>query len=174
MEQIRQAKKGDATLIAMLGRTTFNEAFGHLFHSHDELKTYLSATFSIEKIENSLEKENNVYWIAFVDRLPVGYAKLKLRSPSNFIRSTNISQLQKIYVLKDFLSLKIGRHLQDQVFATAVRSGAKDIWLSVWQGNQRAIRFYEKNAFKNVGNHQFTIGTQTFDFMIMSKRLNHG
>lgn len=172
MEQIRLATIKDATSIALLGRVTFTEAFGHLFNDVQDLRNYLNTTFAVEKIEQSIEKENNVYWIAFVDKLPVGYAKLKLKSPSDFVTSGFISQLQKIYVLQDFLSMKIGKHLQYELLKRAKQEGSKHIWLSVYKGNQRAISFYERNNFTPVGKHQFRIGKQTFDFMAMSKALN--
>ncbi|MEM8845605.1 MAG: GNAT family N-acetyltransferase [Bacteroidota bacterium] len=171
MEQIRLAKKEDATYIATLGRITFFEAFGHLFTDRGGLKTYLNTTFSVDKIEKSLEKKNNVYWIAFVDRLPVGYAKLKLNSPSKFIGSERVSQLQKIYVLQDFLSMKIGRRLQDLLLKKAKENSSEYIWLSVYQGNQRAISFYEKNDFRDIGKHEFSIGKDIFNFMNMAKKL---
>jgi len=171
MEQIRTAKKEDAAIIALLGRTTFTEAFGDLFLDPQDLKDYLNTTFAVTKIEESIAKENNVFWIAFVNRLPVGYAKLKLSSPTEFVSSESMSQLQKIYVLHDFLSMKIGRSLQDVLLEKARNFKSKHIWLSVYQGNTRAIAFYEKYGFKTVGTHQFNIGKQTFGFMAMSKQL---
>ena len=74
---------------------------------------YYDWTFSVQKIEDGIEKPNNIFWIAFANRLPVGYAKLKLNSSSEFLESKSVCQLQKIYVLKDFLSMKIGFELQD-------------------------------------------------------------
>ncbi|WP_350285833.1 GNAT family N-acetyltransferase [uncultured Croceitalea sp.] len=170
MKHIRLAKKEDATAIALLGRTTFTETFGDLFNDIEGLRNYLNTTFSVTKIEKSIDKPNNKYWIAFVDRLPVGYAKLKLKSPSEFVNTQKISQLQKIYVLKDFLSMKIGRQLQDVLMNEARKIGAEQIWLSVYQDNQRAIAFYEKNGFEVVGSHKFSIGEDTFDFKAMSKQ----
>jgi hypothetical protein len=38
-----------------------------------------------------------------VDNLPVGYAKLKLHSPTAQFGRPDVAQLQKIYVLQDFL-----------------------------------------------------------------------
>ncbi|NNK26759.1 MAG: hypothetical protein HKP06_00810, partial [Flavobacteriaceae bacterium] len=100
---IRLANSNDAQIIALLGRITFAETFGHFFSDQQDLINYFEATFSVEKIKNSLAKPNNIYWISFVDQLPVGYAKLKLNSGSDFIDSENICQLQKIYVMKNFL-----------------------------------------------------------------------
>ena len=50
-------------------------------------------------------------------------------------------QLQKIYVLKDFLSLKIGFELQNRLITKAKDDGFERIWLSVLESNERAIRF---------------------------------
>ncbi|MEL6916790.1 MAG: GNAT family N-acetyltransferase [Bacteroidota bacterium] len=171
MEQIRLAKKKDATFIALVGRITFMETFGHLFTDKEGLQTYLNKTFAVDKIKKSLEKKNNVYWIAFVDKLPVGYAKLKLKSGCPFINETNIGQLQKIYVLHDFLSMKIGKRLQDLLIQKVMENGREKIWLSVYVGNKRAIAFYEKNGYKIVGRHQFSIGRDSFDFLAMAKAL---
>jgi len=171
MEQIRRATTKDAPFIALLGRVTFTEAFGHLFHDLQGLRDYLNTTFGVEKIEQSIKKGNNAYWIAFVDKLPVGYAKLKLKSPSDFVTSDSISQLQKIYVLRDFLSMKIGKRLQHLLLERAKQHGSEHIWLSVYEGNERAISFYERNGFATVGEHEFRIGKQTFDFKAMSKKL---
>ena len=81
----RLAEKKDAEYIALLARITFTETFGHFFRDRQDLLNYYDSTFSVEKIERSISKSNNIYWISFIDRLPVGYAKLKLNSKSEFI-----------------------------------------------------------------------------------------
>ncbi len=167
--EIRIATPADAPFIALLGRITFTETFEHLFTDRNDLLNYCNSTFSVGKIKRSLEKDNNVFWIAFVEQLPVGYAKLKLNSPSEFVQSKNTSQLQKIYVLKDFLSLKIGLQLQTVLLEKAKEKQSQAIWLSVWEGNKRAIKFYKKNEFQAIGNHTFQIGKEVFSFIAMSK-----
>tara|TARA_R110001583_G_scaffold412_2_gene3832 strand:+ start:75062 stop:75598 length:537 start_codon:yes stop_codon:yes gene_type:complete len=169
--EIRIATKNDAGYIALLGRITFTETFGHLFRNEQDLLNYYNSTFSVDKIENSFSKPNNVYWIAFVDRLAVGYAKLKLNSQSEFISDSNVCQLQKIYVLKNFLSMKIGFELQNLLLKKAKENGFRKIWLSVLNSNERAINFYIKNKFSEIGNHNFQIGKEHFEFIAMSKQL---
>ena len=169
--EIRLAKKEDAPFIAFLGRITFTETFGHFFRDKQDLLDYYNLTFSVEKIENGIEKPNNVFWIAFVNRLPVGYAKLKLNSKSEFMKSKNICQLQKIYVLKDFLSMRIGFELQNLLLKKSKELKFNKIWLSVLNSNERAINFYRKNGFEKIGNHDFQIGKENFEFVAMKKEL---
>lgn len=167
--QIRKAIQNDAQIIALLGRINFNETFGHYFEDRNDLIAYFDRTFSVSKFRNGLSNPNNVFWIATMNELPIGYAKLKLRSPSQFIQDLNASQLQKIYVLKDFLSLKVGWKLQNEMLKTASESGSPTIWLSVLNENSRAIRFYDKNDFRKIGTHDFQIGKEQFHFHVMSK-----
>ncbi|MBT8294650.1 MAG: GNAT family N-acetyltransferase [Eudoraea sp.] len=169
--EIRLANRTDAEYIALLGRVTFQETFGHYFRDKNDLLEYYNRTFSVEKIRSSLEKSDNVYWISLVDDLPVGYAKLKLNSSIDFSTSTNICQLQKIYVLKDFLSMKIGWELQNNLLAAASEKGFEKIWLSVLGSNERAINFYNRSGFEKIGDHDFQIGKEHFKFIVMMKSL---
>ena len=169
--EIRLAKKEDAQFIALLGRITFTETFGHFFRDQKDLIDYYNLTFSVQKIENGIEKPNNIFWIAFVNRLPVGYAKLKLNSKSEFIESNDVCQLQKIYVLKDFLSMRIGFELQASLLKKAKELGFNKVWLSVLNSNERAINFYKKTGFEEIGNHDFQIGKENFEFTAMLKTM---
>ena len=169
--EIRLAKKEDAPSIALLGRTTFTETFGHFFRDQQDLIEYYNLTLSVQKIEAGIEKPNNVFWIAFANRLPVGYAKLKLNSQSEFVESQDVCQLQKIYVLKDFLSMKIGLGLQDALLKRAKELNFDNVWLSVLDSNERAINFYKKAGFEEIGNHDFQIGKENFEFVAMGKQL---
>lgn len=171
MAEIRIAKETDAQFIALLGRMTFTETFNHLFRDKNDLLAYCNRTFSVEKIKSGIKNPNNIFYIALVNELPAGYAKLKLNSKIKFIQSENICQLQKIYVLNDFRSLKIGLKLQNLLIEKAKENKFNEIWLSVYKGNERAISFYKKSGFKNIGAHKFQIGKENFDFIAMSKTL---
>lgn len=170
---VRKATLEDAVYIALLARITFTEAFSHLFHNKQHLLDYYHKAFSVEKIRNSIQKDNNVYFIAFCDELPVGYAKLKKYSPSPFQHEEKISQLEKIYVLNNFISLKIGKQLMEQLLEQVQNLKSTDLWLAVYVDNHRAISFYEKNGFSTAGNHTFSVANQSFDFIILNKAFDY-
>jgi ribosomal protein S18 acetylase RimI-like enzyme len=96
---------------------------------------------------------------------------LKKFSKSAFINSDTVSQLQKIYVLQDFTSKKIGFKLQNEMFEETQRIGNKYIWLSVLKSNERAISFYAKNGFTQIGEHTYNIGKEHFEFFVFKKSL---
>jgi ribosomal protein S18 acetylase RimI-like enzyme len=170
---IRKATEADASFVALLARVTFTETFGTYFRNPQDLLDYYNSTFSVSKFRSSIEKENNVFWIAFVDELPVGYAKMKKYSPSSQIPNVDkVSQLQKIYVLKDFLSMKIGEKLQYEIISECRSIGSHYVWLSVLNSNDRAIGFYKKHGFVAFGDLAFDIGKEHFEYLAMKKELN--
>ena len=132
---------------------------------------YFKRTFSIEKLLHSIKKVHNVFWIALLNNVPVGYAKLKLHSPTPFIKTDLVSQLQKIYISKRYLGHGIGAVLQDQMTLRAQDHSSNHLWLSVLDSNEREIQFYLKNDFTKLGEHTFTIGQGVFDFDVMAKKL---
>lgn len=169
---IKPADSGDAAVISLLGRITFAETFGYLFaRQAGDLRTYLDRTFGVTHIAASLGKAENTYWLALRDGLPVGYAKLKAPSAPPGRDGANASQLQKIYLLREFLGQSLGDGLLEAVVQSAM-SRSDLIWLDVLQENQRATRFYERHGFRITGHDTYTIGAQSFLFHVMARGLS--
>ncbi|MFI5185885.1 MAG: hypothetical protein ACHQF0_04125, partial [Chitinophagales bacterium] len=97
--KIITADSSHADLVASIGRQSFRSAFGNLFNSKDELQEYLDYMYHPDKIAKSIEKENNLFFLAFVENVPVGFAKVKKYSLNEQIESISQMELQKIYVL---------------------------------------------------------------------------
>lgn len=166
--EIKKASNNDAAILALLAQITFKEAFGHVWDK-EVLRNYLKHTFSVNKIKSSIEKINNVFWIAYADELPVGYAKLKIYSPYEQLTDPKPAQLQKIYVLNDYIGNKIGQQLQETLFEQVRAEGVKTLWLAVWDGNDKAIRFYEKHGFKKETTYHYDFESMNFDYEVMIK-----
>ncbi|HEY0679218.1 MAG TPA: GNAT family N-acetyltransferase [Chitinophagaceae bacterium] len=165
--QIIRAKPEHAPLIAFIGRRSFDDTFGHLFESKQELSDYLNYTYSIPKIANSLKKETNVFFLAVAGEQPVGFVKLKRNSLNQDIDSLSQMELQKIYVLQEFHGKGAGEALICVAKKLARDEKACHLWLDTHISNHRGIRFYEKHGFRICGGHYFTIGSQTFDYHLM-------
>ena len=54
----------------------------------------------------------------------------------------------------------------------AVASGARTMWLGVWEHNPRAIAFYRKFAFVEAGSHEFMLGRDRQTDLIMMRPLD--
>ncbi len=170
--QIQNAKPSDAEAISRIGRQSFTDAFGSLFVKQNDLQDYLDYTYAVSKIAGSINKSNNAFFLARENGEPVGFAKAKKHSLNEQIKSFAQMELQKIYVLKDHHGSGAGARLLESVLSLAEQLRPDHVWLDVHIGNHRAIRFYEKNGFGITGKHFFTIGSQQFEYHLMSLTLN--
>lgn len=74
------------------------------------------------------------------------------------------TQLQKIYVLHQFLGQRIGRALLGQVMCEAA-ARVPLVWLAVLEDNERAVGFYRKHGFAVIGTDTYAIGAQRVSIM---------
>ena len=165
--KVIRANSSYAETIASIGRQSFRDAFGNLFNDKAALFEYLEYTYSVDKITKSINKENNVFFIAFVDNVPVGFAKVKKYSLNEQIESIAQMELQKIYVLSYYHGSGAGAALMQAVLELAYQIQPDYLWLDTHSSNTKAMRFYEKNGFIRSGKNYFTIGAQTFEYYVM-------
>lgn len=171
MIKIDDASEADTEVLALLGTITYAESHGHFIDNKKDLMKYNETAFSVSKTRQDINNPNNIFYIIYVNDLPVGYAKLVLNTVNENVVSQNNCQLERIYILNDFIPLEIG-----QQFLTFLEEKAKTLrvdtmWLSVYPKNVRAIRFYEKNAFKKVGASIFLVNGKEYENIVFEKTI---
>ncbi|MBI1781413.1 MAG: GNAT family N-acetyltransferase [Sphingobacteriales bacterium] len=171
--RIIKATVNEANDIATTGRQSFYDAFHSIFIRKDELQKYLDTNYDVFKLRNSIENSNNLFFVAYDDDTPIGFAKLKQQSRHQQIQSAKQIELQKIYVLKEYHGTGISQTLLSKVMDAANELQPDIVWLNVHVGNTKARRFYEKNGFSIVGKHYYIIGTQKFEFDLMTITVGH-
>jgi N-acetylglutamate synthase-like GNAT family acetyltransferase len=166
---IRKAVPADAKFISLLAKINFSEAYGNLFHSKKNLRTYINKVFSVENIKASLKKEENIFWIAFIGDLPIGYAKLKKNSPVPNTNFTNAAELQKVYILKEYAIKSNGEQLKVDFFKEIHQLQIHRVWLKELHTNEKTLNFYRAHNFHKYDSHSFSIEKEDFVFNIMMK-----
>ena len=171
MIEIKTAKESDAEILALLGRITYVESHGHFIEDKTDLLKYLTKSFSVVKTREDIKNANNLFLILYVDELPVGYVKLVLKTTHESVESKNSCRLERIYILADFIPMKLGNEFLNFTEEKAKELQFDTMWLSVYVKNDRAIRFYEKNEFENVGELRFFVNGKGYDDIIFSKKI---
>src|SRR5438045_8405048 len=141
---ILTAKPEDAPAVSHVGRRAFRDAFAHLFNNKNELDEYLEYTYSVDKIAESIQKENNVFLLAMADGIPAGFAKLKKHSLNEQFDSGFQDELQKIYVLNQFHGTRLGSCLREEVLRLVETLEPDCHWQVTKLGNLSPINFKEK------------------------------
>ncbi|HEY0068099.1 MAG TPA: GNAT family N-acetyltransferase [Flavisolibacter sp.] len=166
--KLEPATAEHAEHISLIGRQSFSDAFAHLFLKDEELQDYLDHTYDPARLKESIAKPNNAVFMAFYDNQPAGFVKMKKDSRHRVIPAERQSELQKIYVLKEFHGTGVAQALMNEVADLSRRIATGCLWLDVHVANDKAIRFYEKNGFNKAGRHEFMIGTQLFHYHVMA------
>lgn len=171
MIKIKIATEADIKVLALLGRVTWAESHGHYIEDKKNLLEYLDENFSVSKMKQHINNAKNLFYIMYVDDLPIGYAKLIVDALHESVASQNNCRLERIFILDDFIPLKIGHQLLTFVEERAKELKLDTMWLSVYIKNKRAIRFYERNEFENVGELNFSVNGKEYENIIFSKKI---
>lgn len=154
---IKQATINDLSTLQRIGRQTFAETFSST-NSEENMANYLEEGFSAEKLVKELISEGSQFYFALLNNEAIGYLKLNTGQSQTELRDETAVEIERIYVLSAYHWKKVGQLLYDKAKEVAKRSGAKYVWLGVWEENPRAIRFYEKNGFVAFDKHIFKLG----------------
>jgi diamine N-acetyltransferase len=172
MIKIRLAHTSDAQLIALLGRITFIQSHSQYIKNDKDVKDFCDASFLVSKIKKELANENILFWIILYDELPVGFAKVILHKKNEFIKAKNVCQLDKIYILNDFLGMKLGNTLHSTIINHVKQLKFDAIWLVTYIYNYNAIQFYESREYQKVGAIDFIVAEKGYKNHILMKNLN--
>lgn len=172
MIEIREANSGDATFVALLGRITFNESHSKYIKNKKDVHDFCNASFNVHQIKKELEDKNLLFWIVFYDELPVGFAKVILNIPNEFINNKSVCKLDKIYILDDFSGKKIGSKLHEIIVKKMAVLKFEVIWLVTYILNYKAIQFYESHQYQKVGFIDFKVAEIGYKNHILAKNLS--
>jgi GNAT superfamily N-acetyltransferase len=82
-----------------------------------------------------------------------------------------LDTLQQIYVLTPWHGRGVAERLMRWALANARADGAPEIYLTVFDHNARAKRFYSRHGFIEVGHCTFTLGDIVDDDRVWRKML---
>jgi ribosomal protein S18 acetylase RimI-like enzyme len=169
---INKAKETDTEVLALLGNITYTESHGHFIDNKNDLMKYNENAFSISKTKKDIKDPKNIFYILYKDDLPIGYAKLVLNAINENIASQNNCLLERIYILNDFIPLKIGQQFLIFLEKKAKELQLETMWLSVYGKNIRAIKFYQRNKYKEVGESIFLVNAKEYKNKVFEKTLS--
>ena len=147
---IRRATQADASILAELGARTIRQTYSAAF-SREEIDRYTSEAFNIEWIKADLANPEVVYFLATVNHQVCGYTKLQPSLAPDVITGKHPIELVRLYIDSTWIGQGIGAKLMQAVLDFAINNGFKTCWLRVLKGNDRAIAFYRRWGFVDLG-----------------------
>jgi GNAT superfamily N-acetyltransferase len=167
---IRRATISDASLIATLGAETFVTSFGAQ-NTPENLAKHLATAFGSEIQQRELADPAITYFIAELRGRTAGYAQVREGDAPVCVAGPAPVEVRRFYVVNDFHGTGIAQALMDACAAEARQRGGRTLWLGVWDQNPRAIRFYTKWGFEDVGGQTFLLGDDPQQDRVLSRSL---
>ena len=159
---IRQATPDDAPALAAAARQFFRDTFGPANRPQD-MEHYLAHAFSETQQRAELtEPAARILVATGGSGEIVGYVHLRLGAAppaSSAAPAGHPAEIARLYADRRWHGRGLGAALMDAALATARQWGAKLLWLGVWEQNPRAIAFYAKHGFVDVGEQEFLLGS---------------
>ncbi|MBC7594275.1 MAG: GNAT family N-acetyltransferase [Kineosporiaceae bacterium] len=162
MSTIRVATTADAPALAELAAATFPLACPPATTAM-AIAEFLRDVLSEDNFRTYLEDANRLTLVAEFDGQLLGYTVLVFGDPTDAAVQAAVSmhptaEVSKCYVRADSHGGGLASALMAATLHAARDRGVRGAWLGVNELNARAIRFYEKQGFAQVGRKTFALG----------------
>ena len=166
---IRSARPEDIIKLSILYQQVYIHTYGKEGVS-DEFANFITVQFSPHRLEQLIASVSDAIIVAeyknnLVGVLEIAYDKL---CP---IDQLTAPELNKIYILDWFCHQGIGQQLMNKAETILREKGYSNVWLWLLESNFRALNFYQKNGFKQIGLAPFKMEVNIYQNIVMAKKL---
>jgi ribosomal protein S18 acetylase RimI-like enzyme len=168
--RVRRALPEEADAVASLAARTFTDAFGADNHP-DDLHLHLAEHCGPATLRRQLADPE---WTTLVGEQAgemCGYAQLCDATPPARWTTERGRQLYRFYVERVWWGSGLAQPLLAAAVDEARARGARHLWLTTWSQNRRALAFYRKSGFEEVGTTTFTVGRDRQHDLVLSRPL---
>ncbi|ATY34660.1 GNAT family N-acetyltransferase [Sphingomonas psychrotolerans] len=167
--RIREAKAGDSECLALIGAATFLETFAGVLDG-SAIVAHCSKEHSAAAYHRYLAAGAEA-WLAEADEggAPIGFALLATADLPGGDPAVDL-ELKRIYSLSRFHGTGLGSALMEVVIAAAA-GRAERLLLGVYAGNSRALAFYHKHGFEQIGERRFRVGARDYDDRVLARSM---
>lgn len=163
----RPGRPADAAALAELGARTFADTFG-ADNTPEDLQAHLLAAYGVPQQTAELEDPDiRTVLVCRGDTL-IGYAQVRRSAAPHCVVQSDPVELHRFYLDRTAHGSGLATRLLHEVHAAAHALGGQTLWLGVWERNPRAIRFYAKSGFHQVGSHVFMVGSDAQTDWVLS------
>lgn len=173
MPTIRVASIRDAAPLARLAERTFRDTFASS-NTSENMELHCQSSYG-EAIQASELKHPAMQTLVCEEGgALIGFAQLRWGDAPPCVSSPLPGELLRLYVERAWHGKGVAQSLMQASLEALQRHGSDTAWLGVWEHNPRAIAFYRKFGFVEVGEHVFPVGTDPQRDVVMTRWLGGG
>ncbi|MFZ6722138.1 GNAT family N-acetyltransferase [Undibacterium sp. Ji49W] len=168
--QFRPATQDDALCLSVLAMQVFLDTYATTGIRPAIAKEVLHA-FSVSAFTDLLARDGTFTHVAERDGNLLAFSQIGLETRQELVGATHPAELDRLYVQEPFTHMGLGSQLLRVAEATAVQHGADVMWLTPWVHNVRALQFYARLGYVDVGGTSFFMEGEAHENRVLCKRL---
>ncbi|KEO81195.1 GNAT family N-acetyltransferase [Tumebacillus flagellatus] len=168
--QLKSCTVADVHALQTISMETFDETF-RATNDPESLDAYLEKAFTLEKLEKELANPDSFFYFAYVNEELAGYLKVNINGAQSDKVIDDALEIERIYIRSAYQRHGLGKVLIQKSIDIAREKNKQNMWLGVWEKNEKAIRFYKGMGFVLHGAHSFYMGDEEQTDLIMIKSL---
>ncbi len=154
---IRHATAADAAALAEFARRCFTDTYATVNDPKD-MALHLERTFGADIQAREIADPDGACLLAVVAGSIVGYTVIRAGARHPVVEGAPACEVKRFYVDHAWHGRGLAPALMLAARAEASARGAATLWLTAWQENPRALGFYKKMGFRDVGVATFLLG----------------
>ena len=161
---IRRATIDDAAALAEIAERTFRDTFAK-DNTPEDLEAYVTSAYGEALQRRELANPDVLALLGQSDDgTLIAYTQMRrVRSPHGEV------EILRFYVDRAYHGQGLAQQLMNAAIDAARGLGATTLWLGVWERNLRAIAFYVKCGFRDVGSQPFLVGSDLQTDRVMAR-----
>jgi ribosomal protein S18 acetylase RimI-like enzyme len=169
--RMRLATAVDATSLRVLGTQVFLDTY-----ATDGIRPTLArealAAFSEEALAAALNDPAVRLTVAERKGHLIGFAHARLGPTQPLAPGGAPAELCHLYVQPRFAGLGVGGALLAVVERQAAAAGCTVLWLTAWRHNERALSFYARHGFRDVGTCWHAFEDERYENRVLAKSIS--
>jgi GNAT superfamily N-acetyltransferase len=167
---IRPATVDDVDILCHLGAATFRETY-RTISDPGEVDEYAAEHFTAAKVGAWFSRPCARTLLAFVGGSPVGYAHVRNAKVPACVGDRKAVELSRLYLLASAQGTGVGGALIEAALEAIAALGGETVWLGAYDRNVKALAFYARRGFMQVGTHEFEFGGQVYADPVLTRRV---
>ena len=168
--QVKPCTIADVQTLQAISRETFDDTF-RAMNSPESMDAYLETAYALDKLEKELSNADSFFYFVYLNEELAGYLKLNIGEAQSDEIIDNALEVERIYIRRAHQGAGLGKYLIQLSIDFAREKNKTNMWLGVWEKNEKAIRFYQGMGFVLHGAHPFYMGDEKQTDLIMVKSL---
>jgi ribosomal protein S18 acetylase RimI-like enzyme len=168
--QLRAAEPDDAGELGKFAARIFDDTFGQSAPAA-EVAQFLAAHYGPRQQRAEIEHPGTRTRLVVDGAAIVAFYQLRLSPAEEDGRPGADVEISRFYVASEWHGRGVATPLMDAALADAFAAGARRVWLGVWEENARAIAFYRRCGFEEIGEQLFQLGSVAQRDLVMARPL---